>query len=195
MGGSSMSSGRPADPAPGDPRRTILVGLGNPVLGDDGVGWRVVEVVADRLGEGSPGEGWLGEGSPGVAVARLAVGGLRLMEGLIGFDRAILVDAIQTGSEAVGSVTVRPLRDLPRRLAGHLDSIHDAPLVAALAAGRSLGARLPDEVIVVGIEATFGDTFADRLSPAVERAVSVAADRVLEALAGSAPGPGTAAPA
>ena len=28
--------------------RTIVVGLGNPVLGDDGVGWRVADAVEDR---------------------------------------------------------------------------------------------------------------------------------------------------
>ena len=29
--------------------KTLIIGLGNPILGDDGVGWVVAEAVAKRL--------------------------------------------------------------------------------------------------------------------------------------------------
>jgi len=153
----------------------LVVGLGNPVRGDDGVGWRVVEALEERLAAMGPAE-------PGVEpeLDRLAVGGLSLMERLVGYRRAILVDALEEGL-APGTVTCRPLDELTGGPAAHLDSSHDASLAAALAAGAALGATLPSEITVVGVEIRDVDAFSDRLSPAVEAAVPAAVE-VLAAL-------------
>ena len=77
-----------------------------------------------------------------VELDRLSVGGLSLMERLVGYDRVVLVDAL-LGSGRPGALSVRPLAEVACRLAGHLDSAHDVPLTEALSAGRALGARLP----------------------------------------------------
>lgn len=160
--------------------RTVVVGLGNPVLGDDGVGWSVVDELAE----------WLADRSSAVELDWLAVGGLTLMEHLSGFDRAILVDALVTGRDAPGTVAVFPLARLDGRAAAHLDSTHDAPIQAALMAGRTLGARLPTEIMVVGIEADRVDAFGEVLSPAVAAAVPVAVECVLGLLATNGAGAG-----
>ena len=67
-------------------------------------------------------------------------------------------------------------------MASHLDSTHDAPLPAALAAGRAMGAELPADIDVVGIVIERGDVFGEDLSEVVEAAVPVAAATVEEAL-------------
>jgi len=182
----SARADAPAPPARATQRaRTIVVGLGNPILGDDGVGWSVLDVVGQRLGE-PPADDRLD-------LVRLAVGGLRLMERLVGYERAILVDAVMVPGRETGTVTTCRLSDLPPRAGQHVDSSHDAPLTEALAAGRSLGAELPDEVLVVGVAIEVTGTFGDRLSEEVARAVPVAAERVLELLgAGSGTTPGAA---
>ncbi|HMZ07522.1 MAG TPA: hydrogenase maturation protease, partial [Anaerolineales bacterium] len=63
--------------------KTLIVGLGNPILGDDGVGWKVVEEIKKQT-PSSQGD---------VDVICLSLGGLALMEHLIGYQRAILVDS------------------------------------------------------------------------------------------------------
>ena len=156
------------------PPPTLVVGLGNPILGDDGVGWRVIDEVERRLVRLAD--------PPPVLVERLAVGGLTLMEHLVGVRRAILVDSIVIGCGVPGGVRVDALEALASRPAAHLDSGHDAPLASALAAGRALGADLPDEVLVVMVEVEPCDTFADALSPLVAEAVEPAADAVMELL-------------
>ena len=161
------------------PPRTILVGLGNPLLGDDGVGWRVVDLVEARLGDR---DDCRCDEPPRFDAERLAVGGLALMERLVGYERAVLVDAIATGDDPPGTVRVAPLAEVSTRAASHLDSAHDAPLTTALTAGRSLGADLPTSVIVVTVEAARLDTFDERLTPAVAEAVWSAADAVLAEL-------------
>jgi hydrogenase maturation protease len=147
----------------------VIIGLGNPILGDDGVGWRVADVVEARLGARTS----------GIRVERAALGGLALMERLVGADRAILVDAIETGVVPAGTVTRMSLDDVGCRSAEHLDSAHDASLTMALAAGRALGADLPFDVSVVAVEARHVDTFSDELSADVSAAVPAAADAVL----------------
>lgn len=164
--------------------RTVVVGLGNPVLGDDGVGWRVAEELERRLSNGQAldPDTASGHGRAVATVQMAAIGGLSLMERLVGFDQAILVDAIAGSGDPPGTVTVRDLADLATRSTGHLDSAHDAPLPLALRAGRALGASLPRRITVVGVAADGVDTFDDQLSPAVRAAVSVAAERVVRLL-------------
>jgi hydrogenase maturation protease len=160
---------------------TLVIGLGNPILGDDGVGWRVAEDVAKCIGQ-QPSPSIRGPGSPKVEVDCLAIGGLGLMERMIGYRRAILVDAINSHTQPNGTVSIFPLEALPNRAAGHLFSAHDTTLQNALAVGRAMGADLPEEVIVVAVEAENVYDFGEELSPAVSAAVPQAAQAVLELL-------------
>ena len=167
-----MAGSAPVDGLDFDRASVVVVGLGNPILGDDGVGWRVVDALELRLGE-----------TPrGVRVERAALGGLALMERLVGAQRAILIDAMETGAAPVGTVSCLALDEVGCRPAGHLDSIHDTPLTIAIEAGRALGADLPAEVSVVAVEAHRIDTFSDDLTPAVAAAVPAAVDAVLRLL-------------
>jgi hydrogenase maturation protease len=147
--------------------RTLVIGLGNPILGDDGVGWRVADLVERDLGRRED-----------LAVVRVGVGGLRLMEMMVGWDRAVIVDAIDTGTAPAGTVTTVPLPGLRDPGAGHTASPHDVSLAAALALGRTLGAPLPAEITVVAIEASPNLEFSDHLSPPVGAAVPRAAAAV-----------------
>jgi hydrogenase maturation protease len=148
------------------PNKTILLGLGNPILGDDAAGWRVVEALRDFL----PDE---------MAADTLAGGGLSVMERLEGFDRAVIVDTIQTGQAPKGQVVVMPLEALPNPLTGHLSSAHETNLLTALQAGRALGIHLPQQITVVGIETQAVYDFGDKLSAEIEAAVPAAIQAIL----------------
>jgi len=149
--------------------RTLVVGLGNPLLTDDRVGLVVVRALRDRLAD-----------RPDVDVEEDFNGGLRLMEHMVGYDRAIVVDAICTGGVA-GSIHRLRGGDMPTQ---HSASGHDATLRTALDFGRSVGAALPrDEgVLVIGIEAADVATFGSHCTPEVQAAVPVAVETVLSAL-------------
>ncbi len=158
-------------------RPTLVIGLGNPILGDDGVGWRIVETLEDRLASDDEARRRAGD----VELDRVAVGGLSLMERLVGYDRVVLVDAM-LGTARPGALMVGSLAETACRLAGHLDSAHDAPLTEALSAGRELGAHLPDDITVVGIAVRRVDVFDERLSPPVAAAVGPAVEAILRTL-------------
>jgi hydrogenase maturation protease len=173
------------------PSSTLVLGLGNPILGDDGVGWRVVEAaqeawrrIADerRKTNDETASSFVLRPSSIIEFDFVSLGGLALMERLIGCDRAILVDAIQTRDGVPGAIYRLTLDDLPTL---HADAIHDASLKAALAVGRQLGARLPQEIVVIGIEAVNLWDFSESLSPQVVASVARAAEMVLDELANS----------
>lgn len=144
---------------------TLVIGLGNPILGDDGVGWRVAEAVEDGLDD------------PDVRVLCLAVGGMTLMERLAGYHRAVIVDAVVSG-EPPGTVHDLPADDMHRVMPHHTASSHDLSLAAALDLGRELGAELPVEIRIVGVEALPEFEFGEVLSPPVAAAVPEAVARV-----------------
>lgn len=150
--------------------KTIVVGLGNPILGDDGVGWRVAEEVRYKI-----------DPRMKVDVDCLSLGGISLMEHLIGYERVILIDAFISDEEP-GSISVSKLSELPNYSAFHITSVHDTSLQNAIKLGKSLGVKLPDDVTVVGISAKYVYDFSEELSKPVSDSVKKATEIVINML-------------
>ncbi len=162
---------------------TLVVGLGNPILTDDGVGVRVVRAVQARLGT------CLGHSRPADSCsageadfAEASVGGLRLVEAMAGYRRVIVVDAIQTPGEAPGTIVRLSPRAL--RSSQHAGSTHDLSFAEALAWGREIGMPLPDDeqIIVVAIEAKDLLSFGEQCTPEVAAAIPRATELVMSLL-------------
>ena len=158
--------------------KTLIIGLGNPILGDDGVGWVVAEQVRAALSNPQSSI----PNPQSVEVDCASLGGLSLMERLTGAERVILVDAIFTGTQPVGTVRRFLLDELPDMSAGHSASAHDTSLRNALQVGRDMHVPLPEDenVLIVTVEAEAVYDFSQELSPAVAAAVPVALQQVLE---------------
>jgi hydrogenase maturation protease len=100
----------------------------------------------------------------------------------VGYDRAIVIDAIQTGAPP-GTIHHLAVGDIPTQKSA---SAHDVNLPTALALGRQVGWHLPgnESILLVGIEAEDILTFGENCTPAVAAAVPRAAEDVLRALDG-----------
>lgn len=149
--------------------RTLILGLGNPLLTDDSVGLRVVQELKPLLA-----------GREDIQVDEDYWGGLRLMERLVGFDRAIVIDAIRTGAPP-GTIHELSVDSIPTQ---HSASGHDVNLPTALALGRQTGAHLPasENILLVGIEAEDIITFSEDCTPQVQAAIPRAVETVMAAL-------------
>ena len=149
--------------------KTLILGLGNPLLRDDSVGLRIAQQLLPML-----------EGNPDVEIDVDYWGGLRLMERMIGFEKAIIVDAICSGKQA-GTIHLITPGDLPTQRSA---SAHDVNLPTALEFGRSAGAPLPrdEDILLVAIEAGDVLSFDETLTPEVEKAMPEAIQMVLSAL-------------
>ena len=153
--------------------KTLIVGLGNPILGDDAIGWRVAERVQSRLASEFA-------GLHNLEVDCLALGGLSLMERLVGYQRAIIIDAITTHQNPPGAVSSFPLEALPDRAAGHTTAAHDTSLQTAITLGRSMGAQLPESIVIVAVEADQVHDFSEELTPEIAAAIPQAEQLVLD---------------
>lgn len=102
------------------------------------------------------------------------------MERMVGYERAILIDAFTTGNTPTGTITVFPLADLPDSAFGHLSSAHDTSLQKAIQVGHSMGVKLPDEIIILAIETNNTFDFSEELSPPVTACLPAATQILLE---------------
>jgi hydrogenase maturation protease len=138
-------------------QRTVVVGLGNPLLSDDGVGVLAARLLAERLA-----------GAP-VSVAESSWGGMRFLDLLAGFERAIIIDAIQWRHGPPGTVyRLSPDEAVPTVRAV---SFHDISLGTALALGSRLGIPLPAEIVFLAVEAGDILTVSEACSPEVMAAL------------------------
>lgn len=151
--------------------RTIVVGVGNPARGDDGVGLAVAREVRARL-----------SGDPSVAVEELWAGGLRLAETLAGHDRAVVVDAMETGAHRPGHVTRLTLAEADSTRS--VNCVHDTTLAGALAFLSGAGEPVPSRLALIGVEVGETSVLREELSPEVAGAVGRAADAVMMTLEG-----------
>lgn len=146
--------------------RVIVGCVGNVLRGDDGFGPAVAERLTDL--------------PKGVEVVETGIGGIALLQELLaGCDGLVLIDAVDREAEP-GTVFLID----PEVLDGeHVADVHLANPERVLTMAKAMGA-LPERTLIVGCQPAEMDELGDGLSPAVERAVAVAADRVEEAVRG-----------
>ncbi len=109
------------------------------------------------------------------------------MEALIGYDYAIIIDAITTHQAPIGTVNHFPLSEIANPSLGHMSSAHDMSLQDALKIGRSLNAHLPQKIAVVTVEAEKVYEFSDQLTDPVAKAIPKAVTPIMHLLLESKP--------
>jgi len=130
--------------------RTLILGLGNELFGDDGVGCELARRVHAAL-------------RPGTAdVLAGPVSGYDLLDCIAGYERVVLIDALHDPDGTPGE-----LRRLdPAQLANRADSpSHGVDLPTVLHVGRQLRAELPADLIVLGVVAHDVHALREGLSP------------------------------
>jgi len=139
------------------PVKILVLGVGNPILSDDGVGIHVArELKNKRL--------------PGVHVEELAASGLELLDVVRGYDKVVIVDAIQTKAGKPGDLHVLDEKDFEKSI--HGSSPHGINIATALALGRKIVPKeMPEKVVFFAIEAKDVLNVSEKLTPEVARAL------------------------
>ena len=148
-------------------KTTLVLGLGNDLLCDDGVGLRVATELAIRF-----------RSDAGIRVIQSTESGLALLDLVTGYHRLIVIDAVITGQAPPGSIHQFEIQELP--IASSLPP-HFLGLAEVLALGRSLHLPMPADVVIFGIEAE--DIFSVRteLTSAVQASLPRIISRVVAA--------------
>lgn len=137
--------------------KTIVLGIGNPILTDDGVSIHIVKRLYKTKLDAD--------------IKLAATGGLGIIEIVAGYDRLILVDAIITGNEP-GTIFELSLDELQTHPPVHFASTHDVSFIAALKLGRELmPEKMPSEIIIFAIEVEDITTFGEECTPKVQKAI------------------------
>lgn len=148
--------------------KTLILGLGNPLRSDDGVGNRVAQALAQRIKE------------PNITVTETNAAGLSLLDLLSGYEQAMIIDAVQTKEGKAGEVYRLDLQDLT--IPSYLCSTHDVDLATAMELGKRLGLELPQKITIFAIEVADVVTFSEQLTPEVAQAVPKAMALILQEL-------------
>lgn len=156
--------------------KTLIIGLGNPILTDDGVGVKVafeLERIVDLASH------------PEITITEASAGGLRLMESILGYDKVVLIDAYYLKPETTtpGKVHKLSLDDLrsvtPTQ---HSTSAHDTSLVIALDAAESMGYSIPTEFSIYAVEVENILDFSETPTPAVAKAIPTVVSLIIDEL-------------
>jgi hydrogenase maturation protease len=152
--------------------KTRIIGLGNTLLTDDGIGVYTVREVGRRLAQSGRADR--------ADIVEAEVAGFGLMELMAGWNSVILVDSVQfTGVPAGSVVRVEP-HDLHTSL--RIRSVHEIDLPTVLELGRRLGLEMPRQVTVFAIQVEDVYTFGEHLTAEGLKGLETAADLVLEEL-------------
>lgn len=156
--------------------RTVVLGLGNPILGDDGIGLAVARELRRLLDRKS---------IHGVDVLISTRGGFDLIELLMGYGRALIVDCLDLPDPTPGRVHRLGLEHVAG--CARLVSMHEIGIGTAFRLAGQLGVPMPADVEILAIEAADTRTIGEALTPAVRAAGDLVAQQVYEDLRQRAP--------
>ena len=138
----------------------VIVGMGNPLLSDDGVGHHAARA--------------LGSAFPGSAVHTIPMIGMDLLDLIDGFHSLCLVDAMTTGTVPIGTVKRFPLPGPGL----HSCSSHGPDLQSVLSLGHALNLNIPRTTLLYGIEIGTEIPFGEDLTPSLQRCFKTAVRQI-----------------
>jgi len=143
----------------------LLIGLGNPILGDDSVGIVVVRLLKQRI-----------LNRTGLDVKELSVGGIRLVEEMLGYETVFIVDSIASEGK---SGQIREFSPEDFKESQYESSPHTTNFATALELYKKLEPeRVPKLIRIFTIDVKPDLTFRDVLSSSVRMAAEELAEQL-----------------
>lgn len=136
-------------------QKTLILGMGNPILSDDGVGLVLAERLKGRI--------------DGVDVSLNPMIDLSLMDDILGYEVVYLIDAMTTRGGTPGELKRIHENDSSGTL--HLFSSHGMNFYELMNLGASLGYDMPKVGGIFGIEIGDAVEFSESLSPAIQERI------------------------
>lgn len=135
--------------------KTLVLGLGNTILCDDGVGIYVARAIKKKCNN--------------IDVVEASAAGFRIVDEIIGYNKLILIDSIKTQDKDPGTLYTYDFNDLNKT--SHNTSPHDISLFEAFQIVKQQNYEVPDDIIIYAIEVEDTETLAEHCTPKVENAI------------------------
>lgn len=143
--------------------RTLVLGVGNPILTDDGVGIEVAQRIREQV--------------PHLDVVETSEAGIALLDHMVGYDRLIIIDSIKTEGGAPGDLYSVDVEDL--KPARDLSSAHGIDIGTALQVGRGLTFHMPGTIRIYAIEVKDNTTFGEACTEEVRARIPAIAREII----------------
>ena len=141
----------------------LVLGVGNPVLTDDAVGFRVARLIK--------------EAKPELTVIKAAEAGLTLLELIDGYERVIIIDSVKTGHGQPGTLHQLTLNQI--NPAWNFCSTHGIDIKMAFELGHKLDYKLPAKLSIYGIEVEDNKNFGEKCTEKVEQSIPDIAQEII----------------
>jgi len=145
---------------------TLVLGVGNPILTDDGIGIKI----AQRLKEEKPDLEVIETSEAAIAILDLIV--------MAGCDKLIVIDSIKTGQGRPGELYKFELEDL--KPANDFSSSHGVDIATVFELGRRAGYNMPEYISIYAVEVQDNTTFGEECTDKVKEKISFIAKQIIE---------------
>ena len=143
---------------------TLVLGIGNPILTDDGVGIKIAQKLKEE--------------KPDLEVIETSEAGIALLDLIAGYDKLIIIDSIKTEQGKPGELYKLELKDL--KPAMDFSSSHGIGIATAFELGERLGYKMPKPVSIYAIEIKDNSTFAEECTQEVEERIPFITRQIIE---------------
>lgn len=132
--------------------KTIIVGIGNPNFSDDSVGLKIVEQFENIAN-----------------TTMLMNTDFKVIDSILNYDRAIIVDGVKTGSEPGTIIELDPLNTFKNIYAS---GTHNITLFEVIRVGYTLFPdEMPKEIKIIGVEVEDVETLSRECTSKVKEAI------------------------
>ena len=121
------------------PKSTVVLGLGNPLMADEGIGVYLIERLAES-----------GEELEDVDFIDAGTGGLSVLHSMAGRRKAIFVDCAYMGDQAGAIRRFTPEDVKSVKVLAH-QSLHEADLLRIIAMARQIR-QAPEQIVIFGVQ-------------------------------------------
>jgi hydrogenase maturation protease len=137
------------------PGSILILGIGNDILKDDGIGPKVVSDLRKETF------------ASGITFDTCCLGGLEVLERIREHDAVFIIDAMKTKEGIPGDINFFRPSDFQETL--HLSNLHDVNFLTALEMAKRLDMETPRFIEIIAIEIIEDMEFGQTLSPELER--------------------------
>jgi len=155
--------------------KTLVLGMGNELYGDDGVGLHVIRRIRSDPTVHKDFAGW----NEDVEFEECSISGLSLLDVIIGYDRLIIIDTIKKSNPIPGKVTLMKESEL-RSIPG--PSPHYVSVPQAIEIGRHIGEKVPSQIDIIAVEAKNLYHMGEGLTEEMTRAIPEIIQKLKELL-------------
>lgn len=136
-------------------KNILVLGIGNEMLKDDGIGPKVVKKLQNFMPSGN------------IDYMTSLVGGMETIELMKGYEEVVIVDGIMTKDGVPGTVYFMSYPLNKNTL--HLSNAHDISFDMSVKLARKLDIPFPEKIKIIAIEIVEDREFGEELTPPLQK--------------------------